>query len=160
MSTSSAASRSALLVTGASLLYVFLWASGFVAIKFGLKSCPPLTFVSVRFFVAAALMWAMARWLGLAWPTTRAAWFRLTFSGALNLLIPVACNFVALKQVSVGTAAIITATNPLLLTLIAPKLLGERLTPRRFLGVLFGFGGVLFVMIARLGAGGKTDSPL
>ncbi len=54
--------------------------------------------------------------------------------------------------------SIIAATNPLLLTLVAPFVLRERLTAWRILGLILGFGGVLFVMGARLNEHGQLDT--
>jgi drug/metabolite transporter (DMT)-like permease len=47
--------------------------------------------------------------------------------------------------------AIIASTNPLLLALVAPALLGESLSFRKVLGLLLGFAGVLVAMAARAG---------
>jgi drug/metabolite transporter (DMT)-like permease len=149
-----------LLLTAAALLYVLLWSSGFVAAKVCVRYCPPLTLLSVRFFLATGLMWGLAHWLGLRRPATPRAWLRLSMIGALNLALPLAFNFIALRQVTAGMAAIVAATNPLLLALVAPRLLGEALTARRLLGLVLGFGGVVFVMATRLGAGGRTDTPV
>jgi drug/metabolite transporter (DMT)-like permease len=152
--------RSSLAVTAAALIYVLLWSSGFIATKVVVRYCPPMTVLTVRFFLASGVLWALIRWLGLEGPATLRAWFRLSILAVLGLALPLGCNFVALRQVSAGTAAIVAATNPLLLTLIAPKLLGERLTKKRVLGLILGFGGVVFVMAARVGAHGRKDAPL
>ena len=78
--------------------------------------------------------------------------------GLLNSALPLGFNFEALRHLSAGTGAIIAATNPLLVALVAPRLLGERLSPVRIVGLGLGFGGVIFVMIVRLGVG--IDTPL
>lgn len=145
--------------SAAALLWVSLWSSGFIATKVCVRYCPPMSLLSVRFLIAGSLMWGIARWFGHRGPATRAAWVRLGLLAILNLTLPMAFNFIALRQVSAGMAAIVAATNPLLLALVAPRLLGERLTPKRVLGLVLGFGGVLFVMAARLGAQGRHDTP-
>jgi drug/metabolite transporter (DMT)-like permease len=147
------------LTTAAALLWVSLWSSGFVATKVCVRYCPPMTLLSVRFLLASAVMWGIVKWSGAKAPASRAAWFRLGIFAVLNLALPMAFNFVALQRVSAGIAAIVAATNPLLLAMLAPKLLGERLTSKRVLGLLLGFGGVLFVMIARLGLKERVDTP-
>ncbi|MGH7708315.1 MAG: DMT family transporter, partial [Vulcanimicrobiaceae bacterium] len=53
--------------------------------------------------------------------------------------------------------AIIASTNPLVLALVAPKLLGEALTTRKVIGLALGFGGVVGIMVAR--AGTQTALP-
>jgi len=47
--------------------------------------------------------------------------------------------------------SIIASTNPLIVALAAPFVLGEPLTRRKLLGLLLGFGGVVLAMHARAG---------
>ena len=154
------AARRTLGSSAAAVLYVLLWSSGFIAAKVCVRDCPPMTLLSVRFLLAAGLMWGLATWLGMKGPATRRAWLRLSVLSVLGLALPMAFNFVALRQVSAGTAAIVAATNPLLLSVVAPHLLGERLGAKRVAGLVLGFGGVLGVMMARVGAGGRHDTLL
>jgi drug/metabolite transporter (DMT)-like permease len=60
---------------------------------------------------------------------------------------------------SAGMGAIVYATQPLMLALIAHRVLDERLTPQRVLGLVLGFGGVIVVMTTRIGTG-HSDSLL
>jgi drug/metabolite transporter (DMT)-like permease len=147
-------------VVAIAILYVALFSSAFMAIRIGVRSCPPLTLLMVRSLLAAAIVGGIARWLGLAWPATRVAWGRLIILGILQALMPAALNFIALRHVTSGTAAIINASNPLLLTLVAPRLLGEGLSLKRMAGVMLGFGGVVFVMRERLGGTDRVDTPV
>jgi hypothetical protein len=50
---------------GVPALFVVLWSTGFIGAKLGLPHAPPLTFLAVRFWLAAALL-AL-----LAWPRGR-----------------------------------------------------------------------------------------
>lgn len=141
------------------LLYVCILSSTFVSIKVGLKYCPPMTLLSLRFLAAGGVTALIARAVGAGWPTTRAGWTRLVILGIVNTMLPASFNFFALRQVSVGMSAIIVSMNPLILTLLAPWLLGERLSAARLCGLLLGFGGVVFVMAVRVGAG-RPDTPM
>lgn len=140
------------------LLYILLWSSAFIATKVGVTNSPPLTLLSTRFLAAAALLAALARARGLRAPQGSRAWGRLALFGLLNCALYLGLGYESLRQLSAGMGAILAATNPLLLALVAPRLLGERLTPARVVGLVLGFGGVLFVMGARLGAGGARDT--
>lgn len=145
-------------VVAVALLYILLWSSSFIATKVVLRYSPPLTLLAARLLAAAGIMAALARQRGAARPRGRTAWGRLALFGLLNAALPLGFNFEALRHLSAGTGAIISATNPLIVALIAPRLLGERLTPVRIVGLGLGFGGVIFVMATRLGVG--IDTPL
>ncbi|MDQ2831042.1 MAG: DMT family transporter, partial [Chloroflexota bacterium] len=115
-------------VTGVALLYILLWSSAFIATKVGVTHSPPLTLLAARFLVAAALLALLARARGLSPPRSRHDWARLAIFGLLNSGLYLGLSYEALRHLSAGMATIIAATNPLLLTLLAPRLLGERLT--------------------------------
>ncbi len=146
------------LVTIVALFYIVLWSSAFIATKVGVTHSPPLTLLAVRFLTAALIMALLAWILKLPLPKGRAAWGRLALFGLLNSGLYLGFNYEALRYLSAGMGAIIAATNPLLLTLIAPIVLRERLTWVRMLGLVLGFGGVLFVMGARLNSNGHLDT--
>ncbi len=151
--------KPSLFVTLVALFYILLWSSAFIATKIGVTHSPPLTLLSTRFLVAALLM-ALLAWI---WKQRRpqgwSAWGRLALFGLLNSAFYLGCNYIALRYLSAGMSSIIAATNPLLLTIVAPFVLKERLTHWRILGLILGFGGVLFVMGARLNGQARLDTP-
>jgi len=155
---SSRKSKHSFLMTIAALFYILLWGSAFIATKVGVTHSPPLTLLTVRFLCAALLMGLLA-WIGkFSWPRGWSAWGRLALFGFLNSAFYLGCNYEALRYLSAGMGSIIAATNPLLLTLIAPVVLRERLTWWRVLGLVLGFGGVVFVMGARLNGHEHLDT--
>jgi drug/metabolite transporter (DMT)-like permease len=60
-------------------------------------------------------------------------------------------SYLALRHLSAGMGSIIASTNPLILALVAPWLLRERLTARKLTGLVLGFGGVVLAMHSRAG---------
>jgi drug/metabolite transporter (DMT)-like permease len=145
-------------MTLAALFYILLWSSAFIATKIGVTHSPPLTFLATRFLCAALLM-ALFAWIGKkTWPQGWTAWGRLALFGLLNSAFYLGFNYEALRFLSAGMGSIIAATNPLLLTLVAPVILRERLTWWRIIGLLLGFGGVIFVMGARLNGQEHLDT--
>ncbi len=147
------------LITIVALFYILLWSSAFIATKVGVTHSPPLTLLAARFLTAALLMTLLAWILKLSRPRGWPAWRRLIIFGLLNSGIYLGCSYEALRYLSAGMGSIISAINPLLLTLIAPLVLHERLTWQRILGLVLGFGGVLFVMGARLNGNSHLDTP-
>jgi drug/metabolite transporter (DMT)-like permease len=146
------------IAVGVALLYVTFISSAFVAIKVTVKYCPPFTLLAVRYLTAGAFMVALVKLVGDPWPTRR-NWARIGLLGVIQWLLPAAINFVALRHASAGVAAIMYATNPLMMAAFGSRMLGERLTPTRIFGLLLGFGGVVAVMFSRVGAG-RADTPL
>ncbi len=147
------------LITAVTLFYILLWGSAFIATKIGVTHSPPFTFLALRFLVAALCMAALAWGRRLPWPRGWSAWGRLALFGLLNSAVYLGCNYVALRSLSAGMGSIISATNPLILTLVAPFVLRERLTWWRVFGLILGFGGVVFVMVARLNGQSQLDTP-
>jgi drug/metabolite transporter (DMT)-like permease len=138
--------------TALALLYVFLWASAFVPSRVLSRLGQPLWVLTIRFAIASVLMAAIVTVLRRPWPRTSEAWMQIAAYGLLANASYLGCTYEALRHLSSGMGAIIASTNPLLLALVAPALLDEPLTPRKVIGLLLGFAGVLIAMWARAGS--------
>jgi drug/metabolite transporter (DMT)-like permease len=132
---------------------VFLWASAYVPSKIGVLDSSPLWFLVVRFAAAGMLTFAIARWAGSALPRRARDWIAVLALGVLGNAVYLGLTYEALRHLASGVGAIIASTNPLVLALVAPAVLGERLTPLKSVGLVLGFGGVVGVMLARTGSG-------
>jgi len=136
--------------TAAAVFYVMLWASAYVPSKIGATAAPPLWFLVARFLAAAVLMGAIAALLRRPLPTPLSAWLVYGALGVLANGAYLGLTYTALGNgLAAGIGSIVASTNPLILALVAPRLLGEALTSRKGLGLALGFGGVLIVMLAR-----------
>jgi drug/metabolite transporter (DMT)-like permease len=142
----------------AALLYVFLWASAYVPSKIGVLDSSPLWFLVVRFAVAGAAALVLARRFGAHLPPSRNAWTAVLALGVAGNAIYLGLTYEALRHLASGVGAIVASLNPLVLAIVAPYVLGERLTPLKIAGLLLGFGGVVGVMIARTGSGSANPS--
>jgi drug/metabolite transporter (DMT)-like permease len=134
------------------IVYVFLWSSAFVPSRILAMLGQPLWVLSVRFLIAAVIQLCLALILAKSWPRSRSSWLSLAAYGLLANGGYLGFTYEALRHLSAGMGAIIASTNPLVLALIAPALLGEALTGRKLLGLLFGFAGVLLSMASRAGS--------
>ena len=139
--------------TAAAIFFVFLWGSAFVPSKIGVLASSPLWFLVVRFAVSGAVALAIARALGAAWPRGRRAWTLILLLGVLANAMYLGFTYEALRHLAAGIGSVVTSTNPLILALVAPALLGERLTPLKAAGLLIGFVGVIAIVLARTGTG-------
>jgi len=104
--------------------------------------------------VAGALMALLVPMLGGRFPRTRRGWAVAVALGVLANAAYLGFTYSALRHLSSGMGAIIASTNPLVLALLAPRLLGEPLTRLKVVGLLLGFGGVLAIVLARAGTRG------
>lgn len=75
---------------------------------------------------------------------TRQPWTQ--FKRSVLLMLSTICFFAGIKYVPLAEAASISLTAPLLVTLLAVSMLGERITTGRMFAVVAGFAGVLIVM--------------
>ena len=135
----------------AAILYVFLWASAFVPSRVLARGAPPLTILWIRFLIAGGILLVAARFAGVPFPRDRPTWLRLLALGIGGNALYLGLSYIALQHLSAGMGSIIASTNPLLLALVAPALLGEPLTRRKLIGLLLGFFGVVLAMWVRAG---------
>lgn len=128
----------------------FLQGSSFVASKVVLTELPPLWLATLRFFVAALSLLPWLWWrhrarvaAGTAVPLTAMPWLRLAVIGLLQTAGVMAFLTMGLTQTTASKAAILMASNPLLVALLAGILLKERVRPLAWLGLLLAFAGVV-----------------
>lgn len=138
-------------------LFVFFWASGFIAAKYGLPYAEPFTLMAARFAVAAAIMLPACVLLGAAWPKSLIQSVHILVAGfgvTTVYLIGVYCGIS--YGVSTGITALIVGLQPLLTGVLAGFVLRERVTPRNWAGLLLGFAGLALVVWDRVAA--PTDA--
>ncbi|WP_229207509.1 MULTISPECIES: DMT family transporter [unclassified Duganella] len=131
------------------MFFVLLWSSGFIVAKFGLPYAPPLTFILIRFIGVLAVLVPTVLFLRAPWPDMGKI-RHIAVAGLLvqaGYLIGVWC---AIKQgMPAGLSALIVGMQPILTAFAAP-LIGEKVLPRQWLGLLFGIGGVALVVAAKI----------
>src|SRR4051812_29091468 len=79
-----------------------IWGSTWAVIKVGLRDLPPVTFVSVRFIVAIAVLVVIARVRRARLPRTRGEWWVLASSGVLAFTVNYGAVFWGETHVSSG----------------------------------------------------------
>lgn len=133
------------------LIFVILYGSGFVAAKLGFPYAGTFTFLTLRFCLAALVMAAIAFAIKAPWPTTRREWLHISCSGLLGVGVYSAGAYASIERgVPPAVSALIIALNPIVVTLAAGALLGERTNSRQFTGLLIGIVGVYLVLSERL----------
>jgi drug/metabolite transporter (DMT)-like permease len=119
----------------------------------------------LQYFPTSQVLWArfffqMVIAVAVMWPTLpaslRSGNLRLQLIRSVLLLVTTLLFFLGLKTVPLATAASISFLTPIFVTVLSIPLLGEKVGPRRWTGVLIGFAGALVIVrpgIAGISAG-------
>ena len=128
-------------------LFVLLWSTGFIGAKYGLPYAEPFTLLFLRFVLTLLLL---APLVLLYRPEMAMSWRErghLMASGLLLHGVYLGGIFTGIKLgLSAGLMALIVGLQPLLTSLAAPLLFGERTNFTHWLGVFFGFGGIYLIL--------------
>lgn len=133
--------------------FVALWGTGFVGAKYGLPWAGPFDFLELRFAIVSVLMVAIAVIFRAPWPRNPRDIGHIAIAGLLLHGVYLSGIFAGIAAgVPAGVAALIAGTQPVLTAVAAGPFLGERVTPRQWLGFALGFVGLLLVVSERLTA--------
>ena len=132
-----------------------IWGSSFLFIKIGLDAgMTPLTLVTWRLGVAAALLLVMLRLTGGRFPTGRAPTRRFLTLAFTNVALPLMLIAWGERSISSALASILNGLVPLFVIVIAALVLhDEPITLNRMVGLLAGFGGAVLLASPNLGGG-------
>lgn len=119
------------------------WASGYLFIKLGSVGVSPPVVAAMRGLIAAAGIAVVFALQGRAlWPRGR-EWRDWAVLGFLNGWAPNVLVAFALDYIGTAPAVMISASNPLMVAILAHAMFAdERLTPRRVVGLVVGFAGM------------------
>jgi drug/metabolite transporter (DMT)-like permease len=137
-------------------IFVIIWSSGFVVAKYAFRNSDVIFFLSIRLLIAAAILALITKALGHS--------LRLTRKDLLaSLAIGIALHAFYLGGVwqaiaegsPAGIASVITSLQPVLVSLIAIRLLGEHLTRNQLIGLVLGLLGVFMVLAPAFSKAGE-----
>ena len=146
-------SSTRLIAITAPVLFVLMWATGFVVARLSAPHADPLTFLTIRFPIAGVIFAAIALALSAPWPGPRQA-FHATVAGALlhgGYLGPV--YWAVAHGMPAGVSALIVGLQPLMTAIIAAWLVKETIALRHWFGLAVGILGVALVVSPKLQSG-------
>ncbi len=123
------------------LFTMVIWASAFAGIRYVLRQIDPMSMTALRLFAAAAFMIVAAAILRVPVPHRR-DWPRLIAAGLLGFSVYHYLLNLGSVTVTAGQASFIISTIPIWTAILAWRFLGEKLTPKNWLGLLLGLTGV------------------
>ena len=137
-------------------LFIFFWASGFVAAKYGLPYAEPFTLMTARFVVASAIMVPACFFLKTAWPGTSTAIHILIAGFGIQVVYLSGVYYGISFGVSTGVTALVVGLQPLLTGVLAGFVLNETITRRNWVGLVLGFVGLALIVWDRVAS--PTDT--
>jgi drug/metabolite transporter (DMT)-like permease len=138
-------------------LFVFLWSTGFVGAKYIVPYAEPFTFLTIRYFFAALILFLIATAFKQPLKLTKDQ-FKASFAvGMLLHVIYIGGVFYAVSLgVSAGISAVIVSIQPVLVSLLAVPLLGERLRWVQIVGLFLGVAGIALLLLPKVFQGDYT----
>jgi drug/metabolite transporter (DMT)-like permease len=131
-----------------------VWGSTYLAIRYAVETIPPLVTAGIRHSVAGAIMlaWAWAR----GFRPTRAHWISGAVVGALFFLIGHGTLHWAEQYVGSGLAALLIATEPMFILVLAWSMGQQKISRLSALGLGLGVLGVALLTGAELSVKGSS----
>jgi drug/metabolite transporter (DMT)-like permease len=129
------------------VLLSVLWGGSFFFAGVLIRTLPPLTIVLLRVGLAAVILNALVRALGMRMPAGGRAWRAFFAMGLLNNAVPFCLVVWGQSHIASGLAAILNATTPISTVIVAHLLTpDEKMSGNRLLGVVLGFLGVVILI--------------
>jgi drug/metabolite transporter (DMT)-like permease len=124
-----------------------IWGGSFLFNALALRGFSPITITTLRVSIGAACLWLVILAMGYAIPRDLRVWLNFLVMGIINNAIPFTLIVWGQQYITLGLAAILTATTPLFTVLVANLALpDEKLTINRLAGVIVGLFGVVLIV--------------
>lgn len=126
---------------------MLLWSTGFVGAKYGLPYADPFIFLAARVLIAAIILFIIAAILkapvaigakGISNSVIIGFFLHACYLGGVFYSIS--------KGLPAGVAAVVTSLQPVLVSILAVRILGEKLRIKQVIGLLLGLTGVILVL--------------
>ena len=132
------------------LIVACIWGINPIFEKFALKNATPFSVITIRFIFTAIILGIFTLFAGRVDEIVKVdsrslMWILL--SGLLGGLLGLFIFFVALKQEDTSKVLPIVASFPMFTAIFAYFLLGETISLKRFIGILFVIVGVVLINI-------------
>ena len=130
-------------------LFVLLWSTGFIVARYGTRDAGPFTFLAVRMFLSAVVLWAVAS----AMRAPRIERRHVSSSAVVGVFMHATYlggTFFAISRgLPSGVSALIAGLHPVVTSFVGHWLLKERLRTLQWIGISCGVAGVVAVLIER-----------
>lgn len=118
-----------------------IWGTTWLVIRWGLHDAPPMTALCARLVLAGLVMIPAVRWIDPPGRPAPPRWLALS-TGTLSFGVSYTVVYQTETVLPSGLAAVLWATYPLFLAVLARVFLGESLGPRKLSGLAVAFTGI------------------
>ncbi|KAB2849703.1 MAG: DMT family transporter [Hyphomicrobiaceae bacterium] len=134
----------------APFLFCSMWSGGYVAVKIAKPYIGPILLLTLRYAIVVAALLPALIIMRAPLPQRPAQWLHLVVTGTLvqGLYFGI-MNVALMLGVPAGVAAIILAIQPILVAVLAPRLVGEKVSLKTWTGLILGLAGAAIVILSR-----------
>jgi drug/metabolite transporter (DMT)-like permease len=132
------------------VLTVLIWGTTWIAIKWQLGDVPPPVSIAYRFWLAAAVLFALVAVMRRPLRPPRGAWRYLVAQGLALFCVNFLCFYYAERAVPSGLVAVVFSTAPLLNSINGRIFLGRPLQPAAIAGALLGLCGIVCLSVQQI----------
>lgn len=141
-------------------VFILIWSTGFIVAKAIVPVADPNLFLTARFVLAGLVFLAIALAMRVPWPRWREVPKHILAGVLLQGGYLGGTYWVVGHGIAPSVMALLGSLQPLLTAVLALAVLREVPTPRTWLGLLLGLGGVALAMVPALRAHGGGAMPL
>ena len=128
-------------------IFVVIWSSGFVVAKYAFNSSDVIFFLAIRLFIAAGILALLTLAFGQSLKLSKSDFLASLVIGIALHTLYLGGVWEAIAQGSpAGIASVITSMQPIFVSVLAIKFLGESLSKIELVGLALGFAGVALVL--------------
>ena len=138
-------------VTAAPWIFIVIWSSGFVVAKYAFPSGDALFFLAIRLILATAILFLLTIALRQPLKLSRSdIYSSLAIGISLHGFYLAGVWYAIELGAPAGLSSVITSIQPVLVSLLAVRILTEPLTYRQIAGLVLGLAGVFLVVLPKL----------
>lgn len=141
-------------------LFVALWSTGFIGARLGMPHAEPMSFLSLRYFLAILILLLMALALRAPWPGYKIALHSMVVGFLLHGIYLGAVFWAIDRGLPAGISAMIVGLQPLAVAVFAGLILREIISRNHWLGLGIGVVGLVLVIAPKIEFGDSGISPI
>jgi len=139
------------LAEAAVLGVMVVWAANFIVVKDAIATLPPVAFTFLRYGLASVALLGILRWSEGEVRLPRPDTLRILILGGFGFGLYQILWTTGLESIPAGDSALIIASTPVLVAVLAVVGGADTLTPMKFVGATLSFLGVVVVIAAGVG---------